>query len=233
MRQLGLDVRRDEIFPDIAFKLATPAPLKKEGTQPHPITIGVGMMTYNGWRADPIKGAETYATYLDKMTSFVLWLLDSGYNVRVLTGEDSDDRAVSDLSSRILPARKDLAKERFVAEPASTLHELMAQMAQTDIVVATRFHNVVCALKVGRPTASLGYSAKNAALLAKMGLGEFCQNVESFNVELLKAHVTKLLKDREFYARQLKQANLLFEEKLRRQDQILASAFLAAPMSRA
>jgi polysaccharide pyruvyl transferase WcaK-like protein len=233
MRQLGLDVRRDEIFPDIAFKLAAPAMGEEAPSEPRAVTIGVGMMTYNGWRADPVKGAGLYAAYLDKMTAFVLWLLDSGYNIRVLTGEDSDARAVSDLTHRIVKARPELAKARYVGEPAASLHELMAQMAQTDIVVATRFHNVVCALKTGRPTASLGYSAKNEALLASMGLGEFCQHVESFDVELLKSHVMKLLEGREFYARQLREANSAFQKRLRRQDQILASSFLAAPASRA
>jgi polysaccharide pyruvyl transferase WcaK-like protein len=233
MRQLGLDVRRDEIYPDIAFRLAAPATREEVPSESRAVTIGVGMMTYNGWRADPNKGAGLYATYLGKMTAFVLWLLDSGYNIRVLTGEDSDARAVSDLTRRIVKARPDLAAARYVAEPATNLHELMAQMAQTDIVVATRFHNVVCALKAGRPTASLGYSAKNAALLASMGLGEFCQHVESFDVELLKTHVMKLLKGREIYTRRLEEANSAFQKKLRRQEQILTSSFLATPASRA
>ena len=231
MRRLGLDVRRDEVFPDIAFKLAAPVASEKEMAQP--VTIGVGVMTYVGWDGDPIQGAAIYATYLEKMASFVLWLLDSGYNVRVLMGEDSDDRAMSDLSAKIRLASTDLADGRFVAEPAASLHELMAQIAQTGIVVATRFHNVVCALKVGRPAASLGYSAKNDALLTEMGLGEFCQHVETFDVDLLKAHVTKLLREREFYAFHVRQANLIFEERLQRQDRILVAGFLAGQMSRA
>ena len=49
----------------------------------------------------------------------------------------------------------------------------MHQMAETRIVVATRFHNVVCALKMKKPTISIGYASKNDVLLAEMGLAEF------------------------------------------------------------
>ena len=89
----------------------------------------------------------------------------------------------------------------------------------------------LCALKVGRSTASHGYSAKNEALLSEMGLGEFCQNVETFDVDLLKAQVTKLLSNRQIYKNHLKRANVMLEERLQHQDQILASDLLVAQAS--
>ena len=53
--------------------------------------------------------------------------------------------------------------------PARTLHDVMQQMADTDIVVATRYHNVVCALRMSKPTISIGYAEKNDALLRRSG----------------------------------------------------------------
>ena len=43
------------------------------------------------------RGAEIYAAYLEKITSYVLWLLDRGHRVRVLMGDEADRRAVDDL----------------------------------------------------------------------------------------------------------------------------------------
>ena len=71
-------------------------------------------------------------------------------------------------------------------QPAASLRDVMEQIAETDLVVATRFHNVVCALKLARPTVSLGYARKNDVLLAEMGLGAFCQHVEAIDLDLLK-----------------------------------------------
>jgi polysaccharide pyruvyl transferase WcaK-like protein len=228
IKGLGIDVNDDEVYPDIAFKLKVPQEKESHGAGLRPLTVGVGMMTYRGWRMDPVRGQDIYAAYLQKMTVFVLWLLDSGYRVRVLMGENSDERAISDLSRGVRLARPNLAGDAIAAEPASSLTELMAQIIQTDIVVATRFHNVVSALKAGRPAASLGYAAKNAALLSEMGLSEFCQHVETFDVEVLKAQVTKLIQNREFYEKGVRHANAIFEQRLRQQDCVLASTFLGA-----
>jgi polysaccharide pyruvyl transferase WcaK-like protein len=61
----------------------------------------------------------------------------------------------------------------------------MRQMQETDVVVATRYHNIVCALKLAKPTISLGYSKKNDVLMAQAGLGTYCHHVESFEVDQL------------------------------------------------
>jgi len=61
----------------------------------------------------------------------------------------------------------------------------LEQIAQTDIVVASRFHNVLCALMLERPVISLGYHDKNTNLMAEMGLESYCQYIEHFTVEKL------------------------------------------------
>ena len=68
----------------------------------------------------------------------------------------------------------------------------MHEIARVGTVVATRYHNVLCALKLSKPTVSLGYSAKHRALMADMGLPEFCQSANSFDVNLLIKQFTEL-----------------------------------------
>ena len=45
----------------------------------------------------------------------------------------------------------------------------MQQMADLDLVVARRYHNAVCALRMSTPTISIGYAADPDALLAEVG----------------------------------------------------------------
>ena len=47
MADIGYDVSRDPVFPDIAFKLPTPP---NETSGEPPLTIGVGVMAYYGWQ---------------------------------------------------------------------------------------------------------------------------------------------------------------------------------------
>jgi polysaccharide pyruvyl transferase WcaK-like protein len=52
-------------------------------------------------------------------------------------------------------------------------------------VVAIRFHNVLGALKLCKPTITISYSPKHDALMAEMGLSRFCQPVHPFDFDLL------------------------------------------------
>jgi polysaccharide pyruvyl transferase WcaK-like protein len=99
----------------------------------------------------------------------------------------------------------------------------MRQIADTDIVVATRFHNVVCALRLARPTVSIGYAEKNDLLMAEMGLGRFCQRVEELDFDLLMEQFTALVSERQRYVQSLRDMNSVYQERLDRQDSLLAA----------
>jgi len=70
--------------------------------------------------------------------------------------------------------------------------DLQAAMAPASIVVATRFHIVMCALKLGKPVVSLGYGPKNTSLMAAMGLQDYCQHANDIDVDLLKQQSTQI-----------------------------------------
>ncbi len=224
MESIGFDTRDDAIYPDIAFKL--PAPSSPVRGAAGSLTVGVGVMTYLGWERGSPRGPAIYAAYLEKITAFVLWLLDQGHRVRILMGDAADQDAVADVLSRVAAARPDLAQDRLVADPMRALHDLMRQMAETDVIVATRYHNIVCALRLGKPLVSLGYAEKNDVLMTEMGVGRFCQHVERFDLDLLIEQFTQLVAERDRYGDGIRRANLSYQERLERQDSILASRLL-------
>jgi polysaccharide pyruvyl transferase WcaK-like protein len=228
MAGIGLDVSEDPIYPDVAFKLPRPEGADREGPESEPPVVGVGLMSYSGWYNFSDGGADIYATYIEKITRFVLWLLDRGNRVRILRGETSDQRAIEDVLRAVLTARPGLPAGRIIAEPSASLHDLMRQIVQTDIVVATRFHNVVCALKLDRPTLSLGYARKNDVLLESFGLGAFCQHVETFDCDLLIDQFQALEARRKHYRSVIEETNARYAALLARQDQGLASKLLGA-----
>ena len=178
-------------------------------------------MAYYGWSNDPREGQSIYDAYVAKMAGFVCWLLERGHPVRLLMGEIADDRAVQDVLRLVALAKPDLAEGWLLAEPAASLRDVMQQIAETDLVVATRFHNVVCALKLGRPTVSLGYARKNDVLLAEMGLGAFCQHVEAIDLDLLKTQFGSLLAGLDTYRQQIRQTVSTYRDQLERQAEVL------------
>ena len=180
---VGLKAASDPVYPDIAFGL--PAPQLTAPRAGARLTVGIGVMNYFGWYGFADGGKEIYEGYIGKLTRFAVYVLDRGHNIRLLAGETTDAQAIADLSRRVCAERPKNANERLTTSPAASLQDVMRQMSTTDIVVTTRYHNVVCALKLARPTISLGYSKKNDYLMAEAGQRAYCQHVEDFDVDAL------------------------------------------------
>ncbi|MGH6762234.1 MAG: polysaccharide pyruvyl transferase family protein [Phyllobacterium sp.] len=226
MTGIGFDTSSDAIYPDIAFKLETPDIAQDTFTRNGRPVIGVGVMSYYGWYGFAEGAQAIYDAYAAKLSQFVIHLLDNGHDVRLLTGEIGDMTAVRDILEKVKRSRPDYLQSRIVAEPSHSLTELMQQMAETEIVVTTRFHNIVCALKMGKPTISLGYSRKNDVLMDEMGLGEFCQPIEQFDLNTLIGHFDTLSSHRREHELKIRRQVEVFRERLEEQDEILLANFI-------
>jgi len=137
------------------------------------------------------------------MKEFTRWLVDGGHRIRLFGGDtnNSDEIVVRELLADLRAYRPDLGPDWVTAESVSTFAELMRAMEPAGTVVATRYHNVICALTLAKPVISIGYGAKNATLMAGMGLDEYCQTINALDVGRLIEQFTKL----ETHAAQLRQ----------------------------
>jgi polysaccharide pyruvyl transferase WcaK-like protein len=219
------------VFPDLAFHLPRPDPLPARASD-EPLTVGVGVMEYWGWKESSESGA-IHGTYQDSLSRFCAWLLEKRYRVRLLSGDDMDDRAIRSLKSLLEVRLSDPSLiSNVLAEPAHDLAGVMAQMAGTDVVVATRYHNVVCALKMGKPTMSLSYAEKNAALLEDAGLGSYVDHVEGFDIEGLKARFEELVAERTTLVQSIAAFGALAKKRLQNQEELLRARFHGPPPKR-
>jgi polysaccharide pyruvyl transferase WcaK-like protein len=87
------------------------------------------------------------------------------------------------------PAR---ARGRIVDVPVSSVEQLVAQLAKTDMVVATRFHNILLALMLNKPVVALSYHQKITSLMSGVGLSEYCQDIDAPGVDGLVERFTRL-----------------------------------------
>ncbi|WP_030755936.1 polysaccharide pyruvyl transferase family protein [Streptomyces griseus] len=163
MRAMGVDTARDAVHPDLAFALPAPA---APSPAPPAGTVCVGVMDFHGGNDDRARAGEIHRRYLDGTTRLVRALAAEGRPVRLLTGDACDAAVVT----AILDA---VDSPLVTASGAASLAELTAEAAAADAVVATRYHNLVCALKAGTPTLALSYAAKSDALMERMGLGAY------------------------------------------------------------
>ena len=182
MRQRGLDAAKDPVFPDLVFALPTP---------PHdagdPQTVGVGVMAYYGSNDDRAKADEIHARYMETMKLFVRWLADHDYRIRLFAGDNRfDDDVVQEILADLRSHKPDMESAWAVGDPVTSLGDLMREIAPVGSVVAIRYHNVISALKLSKPTLTLSYATKHDVLMASMGLSEFCLSASDLDLDQLK-----------------------------------------------
>ncbi|MGH3829537.1 MAG: polysaccharide pyruvyl transferase family protein [Pseudonocardiaceae bacterium] len=218
MRRMGVDTSGDDVYPDLAFALPAPPDVSVALK-----TVGVGVMAYYGGNDDRQRADEIHSSYVAKTKYFVRWLVDNGYRIRLLTGDHSDESVVREILSDLRAHRPDLEPSRVIAERSSSLEEVMLQMSAVDTVVATRYHNLVCALKLAKPTLSIGYAAKHDALMAGMGLADFCLSIHSLDVERQIKQFAALENQREELKRTMVERNMVNVQRLAHQYRVLSA----------
>src|SRR5467141_2570328 len=120
------------------------------------------------------------------MGDFAAWLLERGYGIRILQGDAKHDgTARRDLRATLEQRGLKYGIADIVDEDSTSVSELLVQLAQTDVVVSPRFHNLILGLLLNKPVMSISYDPKNDALLERFGLGRYCQPIDGLDVERL------------------------------------------------
>jgi polysaccharide pyruvyl transferase WcaK-like protein len=222
MRDRGLDTANDPVYPDLAFAL--PAPPDRPGDAQ---TVCVGVMDYHGSNDDRRRAGEIYSAYVTEMKHFVRWLVDSGRRVRLLVGDTngSDGNVVQEILADLRISRPGLDASWVAAEPVTSFADIMRAMQPASTVVAIRFHNVLAALKLGKPTIAISYSPKHEALMKDMGLPAYCLPVTALDLDSLARQFTRLQSNTDQIRRTLMERNAANEQLLSEQFAALWTAF--------
>ncbi|MFI8849327.1 polysaccharide pyruvyl transferase family protein [Streptomyces sp. NPDC053499] len=223
MRDMGVDTGRDEVYPDLAFALPTPRSIVfSEQAEPTEHSgprgpVCVGVMAFHGGNDDRARAEVIHRRYLDGTTRFVRSLVEDGRTVRLLIGDDVDRPVVA----AILDA---VDSPLVTAAEAASLADLMKETAAAESVVATRYHNLVCALKAGTPTLALSYAAKSDALMDRMGLGAYCHPAREVDAGRLLEQFRALERRSAQLRRTLAERNLVATRQLQVQFRELTAA---------
>jgi len=194
---IGFSTMSDRVHPDLAFSLpkAMLPASKKRGD--HKAVIGVGLIEYHDRRGRSENGDRNYRKYLASVAGVVCMLMDRGYTVRLLIGDTRYDQGVRRDLRVLLEARgQEYVDARLVDEPASSGAELLSQLAVTDVVLASRFHNVLLAIMLRKPVVAVSYHEKIVSLMDEFGLSEFCHDIEDFDADKLIGQITTLERDK-------------------------------------
>lgn len=183
IQSLGF-IADDPVYPDLAFSLDLAAPAPPDNPKVGKAVVGVGPMAYFDPRVWPQKDAAVYQGYLARLAEIVAWLVRRGHDVVLFPGEIVQDRAPTDDLKKMLSAKLTPSELACIHdEPVETVEGLLAQLARTDLVIASRFHGVLLAQLLLKPVLALSYHPKIDRLMEETGQADYCLPVDNFKVE--------------------------------------------------
>lgn len=229
MRKRGLDVSGDHVYPDLAFALRPPV-----GGEVDPKLVAVGVMAYYGTNDERRQADEIYVRYVAGMKRFVRWLAENDHKVLLIVGDTngSDGGVVRDILDDVRTGLPDLDRSAVTAADVSSYSDVMRVMAKASFVVAIRYHNILCALKLSKPTISIGYSPKHDVLIEDMGLPEFSLAVSSLDIDELIKKFTELENRSEELRNVLEKRNATKAEGIGGQFSELSAVLFPSPSGR-
>jgi len=197
LESIGFETGDDPVYPDLAFSLPIPGmPAQRDRDGRNPV-IGVGLKDYYGRLGlRQGNGEAVYRDYVGKLRTFVSWLLEHRYDVRMLIGDVLYDKRVKQDLLALLEERISKGEDgRILDEPIVSVEQLLSQLGATDIVVSPRYHNIILALMLNKPAFSLSYHEKFASLMTGVGLADYCQDIDHLDIDTLIRRVMELEKD--------------------------------------
>jgi polysaccharide pyruvyl transferase WcaK-like protein len=185
LKAIGFRADTDRIYPDLVFSLPSSAiPRRCSESRPRTV-VGIGLMDDPGRLTYSNPSNKTYPAYLENLASVVSWLLAQENVVRLLIGSVVDVPRTLEFRA-LLRQRFPMFDEACVLdEPVTSVKDLLSQIASTDIVVATRFHNIVFALLCEKPVIAISFHHKCESLMNTMGLSDYCLDINDLKADQL------------------------------------------------
>jgi polysaccharide pyruvyl transferase WcaK-like protein len=229
VKKMGIAAAPGGVYPDLAFSLPAGALRATHACDGRKKVVGIGLITYDRSRTgEPEKVETIYRDYIGKLATFVRWLIEHNYLVRFIIGDVVyDNRVREDLRAFLEGTGLTYEAGQIIDEPAGSVQELLSQLAGTDIVVASRFHNVLLALMLGKPVLAISFHEKVDSLMTAMEMTQFCQDIENVDVNKLINQLAALEGSSENIRRGVEEMADSYRDRLEQQYEYIFKTLLA------
>jgi polysaccharide pyruvyl transferase WcaK-like protein len=194
---IGFAAERDRVYPDLVFGLPQELLSRGRGAgEDARRVVGLGLMAHVMMFSAADPRPDTYTAYLDSLAAFAIWLLDNDYDIRLLLG-DHDTIVIEEFRSALQARLGNYDEDRIIEQPITSVDDVLAELAATDVVVATRFHNVLLSLLLNKPVIAISFHHKCSSLMGQMELSEYCHEIHHIDADRLIEQFMKLEQNRE------------------------------------
>jgi polysaccharide pyruvyl transferase WcaK-like protein len=162
------------VYPDLAHSLPVDTPVAPRAARAGPPVVAVGPIPYCHPRLWPVRDQSSYDNYVGAIAQFEAWLLGRGYAVIHIAGSAGDQYAIADVRAALASMASPEALARLIDQTVPwTVSGLVDRIASVDFVVTSRFHGVVLAHVLSKPTIAVSPHPKVSAVMTDAGLSEY------------------------------------------------------------
>ncbi len=172
------------VCPDQAFSIDVD--VKTSERKNKKLVVGVAPIAYLDPRHWPEIDPARYRQYVEKMAAFTEWLIKTNHHVLFFhTQVNGDDLVIPDIK-KILAEKSSINLDKDISEyPIYWFTEAFDAIAQTDFVVASRYHAIIFSYIMNRPSVGVSYDRKINNAMASVGQSDFVLDIRSFTVDEL------------------------------------------------
>jgi polysaccharide pyruvyl transferase WcaK-like protein len=189
---------RAQVLPDCVYGLNGTA-LKGgfSGGQSEPV-VGISPMAYCDPRVYWEKDQGVYENFIRTLALFGSWLIRNHHRLRLLSTDIwFDARTIEELKIALSSEVRPGIPDSILHDPISTTEELLSQLHSLDYIITCRYHGVVFAHLMNVPVLALSHHLKVATLMNDLGLSEYCLDIRTFDLGLLKNTFLRLAGNRD------------------------------------
>ncbi|QXX81915.1 polysaccharide pyruvyl transferase family protein [Providencia sp. R33] len=152
-----------------------------------------------------------FEKYIDSLVDTAKFIYEKyKFEIKIINQVDSDSFAIDQFHQKLL----NLSVPSEIVFRDSNPKQVMNELKNAELVIASRFHSAIFSLNVGAPVIAISYLPKTTGMLDLYGASELYQNIDSINTEDLIALSDKFINDNESYLsiRSVFQKNLMAQE---------------------
>ena len=221
LKLIGFPAENDPVFPDLVFSLPESVVPRGNGNRARRPVVGLGVMLHAGKYSVERPTEAIQAYYLETLVELAKWLLAHEYNIRLLIGDLVDSPVLRDFKSLLKDRGVTYEGERLIDEPIASIEDLLSQLATTDFVVATRFHNILLSVLLNKPVIAISFHHKCASLMSQMGLAQYCQDINNLKADKLTEQFCRLQLHASYVKETMRTKVVAFQDALDKQYQTI------------
>ncbi len=179
------------MVPDLAHSLDIPViSSARTGHQP---LVGINAFPHGDSRYWPVADHILYQRYVRALAAFAYWLLENKHCVYFFpTQLRADPPVIADVRALLVQEGGEHLARQAIERPIAGVADLLATLADTDFVIATRFHAIALALRVQTPVVAISNHHKMADLMIAMNQAPYLLDIKTVTAEALIDRFTLL-----------------------------------------